>query len=64
MYLTLLDFIKRFTIDTLGSGWAGLQSMDADFDTAGLAISVVVPIDEFKCIVNFTDEFSFSIPGL
>jgi hypothetical protein len=53
--LFFLDFIKGLAVNTLGGCGSGFQSFDANVDTTGFTITVIVAINEVDGGIDFFD---------
>ena len=59
--LSFLNFGQRFTIYAKSGGRACLQTFNADFYAADLAISIFAQIQAQHGLINFFDEFALSV---
>ncbi len=63
VYLAFPDFIQRFAVYTLGGRWPRFQTLDADWYAAGLAIAVVIQVQQVQRGVDFANQFPLPITG-
>ena len=61
--LSFLDFIESFAIDALVGSRSGFQATNTDFNTAGIAITIIVIGNQFDGTVDFLDQSAFTVAG-
>src|SRR5690606_1990366 len=59
--LLLFDFIERLAIDAQRRGGACFETLDADFDAASFAKTVIIAVDQIECGVEFFYQFALTV---
>jgi hypothetical protein len=61
--LSFADFIQCFAVYALVCCWTSLETADANFDTTGLAVAIIVLNDFLDGRVDFFNQFSRTVTG-
>ena len=59
--LLFAHFLKGFAVDAQRGRRACFQALDADFNTASTAITIITAIDHGDRVVDFLDQLTFAI---
>ena len=59
--LFFFDFCEGFAIDAEGCGGARFKTANADLNTAGIAVAVIIVLDQLKGAVDFFDQLTLAV---
>ena len=63
MKLPFFQLIQCFAVDALICRWSCLESTNTNFNTASLAVAVVILIDKIGGFFDLSDQLAFTITG-
>jgi hypothetical protein len=62
-HLFFFDFLQGLAVDTEVSSRPGFKALDANLDSALVAVAIIISIYAVECLIDFLDQFAFAVTG-